>query len=121
MIMRIAFISLFTLFGFLANCQVQGDYNWQLGAKSSPISTPYPSSLEMSFDMGSLTIDTFYRPMQMGYFNASISDSEGELLLYSNGCKINDSNHDFILNSDNLNPGPVNDEWCGQNPGDYPI
>ena len=44
---------------------------------------------------------------------ASISDTSGHLLLYSNGCMIADSNHQIIANGDGLNPGLMATELCG--------
>ena len=94
--------------------QSKADYQWQLGSTSK--------SLELSFNQGERMIRTFSRPMYMGYFNASISDSDGNLLLYSNGCQINNGNHVTIPGSENLNPGSVDQEWCGQSQGSfYPV
>ncbi|MGB3079213.1 MAG: T9SS type A sorting domain-containing protein [Saprospiraceae bacterium] len=106
---------------FISNGQMRGDYNWQLGLDSSPTGNPYPSSIELNFNNNKITIDTFYRSMSMLDFNTSLSDSEGQLLLYSNGCQIRDGGHKYILGSNNLNPGSVNDEWCLQNRIGYPI
>lgn len=44
---------------------------------------------------------------------ASISDNAGNLLLYTNGCMIADSNHQIITNGDGLNPGLMASELCG--------
>ena len=44
---------------------------------------------------------------------ASISDTSGHLLLYSNGCMIADSSNQIIVNGDGLNPGPMATELCG--------
>lgn len=105
----------------ILTCQSREDYNWQLGTKSSSSSHTSPVSLELSFNNNERIIRTFYRPMYMGHFNASISDQDGNLLLYSNGCQINDGNHDTISGSSHLNPGSIDQEWCGQNPGSYPV
>jgi hypothetical protein len=101
--------------------QSKEDYNWQLGTKSDPTSHTSPVSLELSFNNNERMIRTFYRPLYMGHFNASISDDDGNLLLYSNGCQINDGNHDTISGSSHLNPGSIDQEWCGQVPGSYPV
>ncbi|HMG16364.1 MAG TPA: T9SS type A sorting domain-containing protein, partial [Saprospiraceae bacterium] len=44
---------------------------------------------------------------------ASISDTAGHLLLYTNGCMIADSSNNIIPNGDGLNPGPMASELCG--------
>jgi len=41
-----------------------------------------------------------------------MSDREGELLFYSNGCKLWDANHEVIPGSDPLLPGEFHEEWC---------
>ncbi len=105
----------------ILNGQSKEDYNWQLGTKSNPVNNPSPLSLEISFNNSERTIRTFYRPLYMGHFNTSISDPDGNLLLYSNGCQINNGSHETIPGSENLNPGSVDQEWCGQSPGNYPV
>ena len=42
----------------------------------------------------------------------TMSDREGELLFYSNGCKLWDANHEVIPGSDPLLPGEFHEEWC---------
>lgn len=92
-----------------------------MGSRSNPNSNPYPISLEISFNNGERVVDTFFRPLYMGSFNAAISDDDGKLLLYTNGCQIYDGNHQYIPESDHLSPGSVDLEYCGQSPGEYPI
>lgn len=59
--------------------------------------------------------------MYMGHFSASLSDVNGNLLLYSNGCLINNGKHESIEGSENLSPGSIDQEWCDQNALNYPI
>jgi len=42
----------------------------------------------------------------------TMSDREGNLLFYSNGCKLWDANHEVIPGSDPLLPGEFHEEWC---------
>ena len=44
-------------------------------------------------------------PIQMLGVNASISDHDGNLLFYSNGCQVVGSNHEVLPNGSNLNKG----------------
>ncbi len=103
----------------LLTAQVKGDYNWQIGLKSSPGSHPYPASLELSFNNNRVAIDTFYRSAGMFGVNASYSDANGRLLAYSNGCQIRDGAHRMIPGTLSLSPGSVDYEDClaGQNSG----
>jgi hypothetical protein len=113
--------SLYLLLSLEANSQVKGDYIWQLGHNSHPQENPYASSMVLDFNVPGIYIDTFYRGMRMGYFNASISDDQGKLLLYSNGCRIKDGNHLDIPETLSLSPGDVNYEYCIIGRSDYPV
>jgi hypothetical protein len=46
--------------------------------------------------------------------NATISDEDGNLLFYTNGCFIADSTHGIMENGEGLNPGEVYDLKCGE-------
>ena len=65
------------------------------------------SDEESSFD---------YIPMLYDLSNcsSSISDKEGNLLFYSNGCMIFNADHEIMANGNGLNPGEVSDEKCPQ-------
>lgn len=99
--------------------QNTGDYIWQLGNESNKFDA-YPMSMELRFTDDHRAVDTIYRPMTMGYFNTSLTSSNGMLLLYSNGCEIQDGNYNFISGSKDLNPGLLNDDWCKFNRLFYP-
>ncbi len=52
---------------------------------------------------------------------ASICDKDGKLLLYSNGCQIHNGNFQLIEGCENVNPGPLWDNYCTYpNAEDYP-
>ncbi len=95
--------------------QEHRDYNWQLGNKSDH---SFSEGIEMRFTTEGLLIDTFFRSLGFEYFNASISNTVGNLILYSNGCQIRDGNHQFIPGTNQLNPGPTDIEWCSYG---YPV
>ena len=59
--------------------------------------------MELDFNGDSLSIDSFVSDHSMAEPSiTSYSDSEGEILLYSNGCAIFNRNHQIIENGDNL-------------------
>lgn len=101
--------------------QVKGDYIWQLGLDSNPQENPYALSIVLDFNVPGVYMDTFYRGMTMGYFNANISDDDGKLLLYSNGCRIRNGDHSNIPETLSLSPGDVNYEYCIVGRSDYPV
>lgn len=102
------------------HAQARYDYVWTLGFGKAGItadSTSYGGVL-MDFNVTppTLTVQSyiFSRP------TASISDKNGQLLAYTNGCEILNREHEIMLNGDTLNPGIVFDIFCGP-PGDYPL
>jgi|WetSurMetagenome_2_1015567.scaffolds.fasta_scaffold23395_3 hypothetical protein len=111
-------IILIPIFSF---SQSKEDYIWELGASSRIGQDPYAKSIEVNFNNDSLSLDTFYRSLFMGYLNASISDKDGNLLLYTNGCEVRDGKHELIQGSKYLNSGDVNTEWCIQNSYGYSV
>ncbi|MCX6292198.1 MAG: hypothetical protein NT126_10605, partial [Bacteroidetes bacterium] len=60
-------------------------------------------------------VDTFsvYRNMEFFITNASICDTTGELLFYTNGDYIENRNHSRLLNSTNFNPTVTGDTIYG--------
>ena len=101
--------------------QIKGDYVWQLGQDSHPQENPYALSIVLDFNVPGIYMDTFYRGMKMGYFNSSISDDDGKLLAYSNGCRIRNGDHSNIPETLYLTPGDVNYEYCIVGRSDYPV
>jgi hypothetical protein len=94
---------------------------WQIGQNSHPQENPYALSMVLDFNVLGINLDTFYRGMKMGYFNASISDVDGKLLVYSNGCQIKNGDHSNIPETMSLSPGETDFEWCLSNPSSgYP-
>lgn len=51
------------------------------------------------------------REIRFDFTNASICDTSGNLLLYTNGISIANFTHDTIENGGRINPGEYSDEW----------
>ncbi|MBK9477661.1 MAG: T9SS type A sorting domain-containing protein [Bacteroidetes bacterium] len=58
-----------------------------------------------------LSIDTLHLKMSFRDLNASICDSHGDLLFYTNGGWIANSTHDTMMNGNNLVPGTYATNW----------
>lgn len=80
------------------------DFNWLLGSGDD-------NNL-LNFNTTPFTIDRQTRPMGMEGSNTSMSDAEGNLLFYSNGCYIADSSHDTMRNGGIIGPGELQDFFC---------
>ncbi len=66
--------------------------------------TTYPG-LGVNFNSGAAESFTVYRSMRMFITDASICDTSGQLLFYTNGVYIANRNHDTLENCENFNPG----------------
>ncbi|MEO0311276.1 MAG: hypothetical protein RIQ89_933, partial [Bacteroidota bacterium] len=84
------------------------DKVWMLGFYAN-------QNMGISFDNGS--VDTFSLIRDLGFFitNASICDTAGNLLFYTNGQLLYNRFHQPMLNSSNFNPGTATFD-----PGLYP-
>lgn len=85
--------------------QEKRDYVWQLGLET--LGDTMPHSLELDFTNNSLNANAIFRGWPLYLTNATICDSEGNLLLATNGCAVYNDGLEIIPNGDNLNPGPV--------------
>lgn len=86
------------------------DYIWLFGY--------YPNIPEDS--MGGSVMDFNSDPVGVSFFNipfgatvfSIVSDNTGNLVFYSNGCEIIDTEHEVMLNGHEINPGNTHDNYC---------
>lgn len=102
----------------IATAQLKHDFIWTLG-----YSKIYPPPNGGSF--GGIIMDfndTIPSFTLQDYIfarsKACISDKNGNLVAYTNGCMVVNRNHQLMLNGDSLSPGAVFNEFCED--GDYP-
>jgi hypothetical protein len=83
------------------------DYVWELGYRLDiPTSdTSYGRSELIFTDSSMMVKKTFNILNPLDYTNASISDSSGHLLFYTNGLEVYNKNYEIMPNGDGLNPG----------------
>lgn len=97
--------SLFCIF-FAINliAQYRHDYIWIVG---NPVedTTSNNGINVFNFNGNKLEINKQSKGLGMYVSNASISNDDGQLLFYSNGCKINNTLHETMLGGFGLNPG----------------
>ena len=102
----------FILISHTTFAQDKSDYTWVFGGDITNTIEGVEGSI---IDFTGGRRDTSYQeiPITMGVTNVSISDrTTGRLLFYSNGCAIIDSTHNIMENGDDINPGPLHDNWC---------
>jgi hypothetical protein len=87
------------------------DYLWVLGFESGEVDSVHYKY--MDFKLDTLAIH-FVRTKSHDLFqtNASICDTAGNLLLYSNGCVLVDSSHQLIEGADTINRGVRWNYFC---------
>ena len=96
------------------------DYVWPLGfgpALQSPTTGIVQGGMLMNFNSSppALSLHSF----ESDYIKAGICDTSGQLLAYTDGCRIYNRNHVLMLNGDTLNPGKVFKSFCAL--GGYPV
>ena len=100
---RLPFIAM--IFSSLQLCSQHLSDVWQLGVTLPGIKPA------MTFVNGSPEPYIETRKLSMFVTNASISDTLGQLLFYTNGQWIANRNHDTLSNSENFNPGYATDVY----------
>ncbi len=98
----IIFITILTNYSYSQPLQ---DGVWILGATSNS------TGVLLDFSSGTLDANLIEKEMWMFSANASIADSMGSLRFYTNGCHINNYEHQLIENGDSLNPS-LFASWC---------
>jgi hypothetical protein len=101
-------LSLMLLSVHFVNAQ-QHDNIWLFGYSSNEVDSTFGGSV-MDFSNDSLSIYYEYRNMNLDVTNASICDTSGNLLFYTNGIYIANTEHDTIENGGGINPGDYADD-----------
>ncbi len=100
--------------------QEKRDYNWIIGYDDNS-SIPGGNAIMIDFNKQSnnisniVTVDGF----NMEGSNTSMSDVNGNLLFYSNGCYIVNAAHEIMENGDSINPGWMEQYYCSEGGSPY--
>jgi hypothetical protein len=104
---------LFVLVATTLGGQSKHDYNWLMGVEQTTDPTfPINCMNLLNFNDEELSIEKLQVDYPMYLSNASISDNDGNLLFYTNGCDVKDRQHNIMPNGDGLNPGIIHDDFC---------
>lgn len=89
------------------------DRNWIIGHDYN-ISDPQNGRIQIDFNQSPPSIDYLVSNVNMNMYicNASISDTTGNLLFYSNGCDIANENGNILFGGNDINPGLYQTALC---------
>lgn len=92
--------------------QNKHDYIWLNGYNSTTPSFDW-SVFQFDFNSGQLEYTKIDTNLLFRFkANSEISDGSGQLQFYTNGCKINNRDHQLMENGDGLNPGIFHNNQC---------
>lgn len=101
----------------LSIAQSKNDYNWIITKNYEP-ATPEAEGYHWRFTEDGLVRDYVETPDGIFRQINTMSDSEGNLLFYSNGCAVYNADHELMENGDGIND--VSSEFNQFCPGGYP-
>ena len=103
------------LFPFLSLAQPKNDYIWLFGYPNESVPPiPYYGGTMLDFHQSPVEVSWFDIPF---WFHAHVvmSDKDGNLLFYTNGCQIRNWAHQLVENGDSLNFGTEYLDLCPNN------
>ena len=109
------------LLGCVFNCDAQEkrDHVWLFGKYPNDEANRRGGS-RVDFNFEPPLVSFFHLPENFDFHEISmISDGEGKLQFYSDGCSIINFTHQLMENGDSLNPGKQYNLYCGDGIG-YP-
>ncbi len=109
----------FILFTLSSHAQSKRDYHWIFGNDSDGL--PTFGALQFDFNTVPFEVGTRDAGLTFDHNNASISDEDGNLLFYTNGCAVATADHTIMMNGDSINAGAFFDTaWLGDCRFGYP-
>jgi len=109
--MKKIFLSFAFLMAIIALPAQKYDYVWLAGGDNNP-SITFLGGATIDFKQEPLKPVYHYRPHNLFTSNASISDSNGNLLFYTNGCVVAGADDAVLPNGDSINPGWAHFRFC---------
>ena len=101
---------LILIYSFIAVCslaQSEHDYNMVLGYKFVTDDPNVDDLYSLNFNNPPEDpFDTFEGAFNLWFGSTTMSDNEGQLIYYTNGCSVANAAHEIMENGDSLNVGP---------------
>ncbi|MDO8366727.1 MAG: PKD domain-containing protein [Saprospiraceae bacterium] len=114
---KITPILLALLLPLAIHAQGKNDYQWVTGYGTFAV---HFGGTRINFNANEPAFTHFALPYHFGFdIPCSISDEEGNLQFYSNGCQIINKEHELIENGDDLSPGFFQSIECDNPPYGY--
>ena len=97
------------------------DYVWMFGYNSNAtLNFPGVEGVILSFNEIPISVEYIQTTTNITVSNATIADTYGSLLFYTNGCQIANRFHQIMDNGDSLNFGEVFNVRCNESAFGYP-
>jgi Secretion system C-terminal sorting domain len=110
---RLGFIYTLLFCTFIHNAFSQGKNNlWLLGYQSGQIGPTTSLRANVDFSTGNAVVSPITRKMKLKETQGNISDSNGNLLMSSNGIWIANASGDTMMNGGGLNPNQFTLDWA---------
>ena len=97
------------------------NHNFLIGITTITDTNVIANRAVLSFSNSTITVSPDSFAMAFTGAQANISDNNGNLLMYTNGCYIADATGNVMQNGDSLNPGDFANSWCYNPAGGMPI
>jgi WD40 repeat protein len=94
------------------------DQNWLLGYPPNDVTNHYGGT-HLNFENNELEVSFFNIEIVFAGSVAAVSDKNGNLVAYTNGCQIQNREHLLMENGDTINPGILHLQQCNEYSG-YP-
>lgn len=106
----LAFSFLYFSCFFIADAQDRHDNTWLLGAPGSNPATLNGGNY-IHFDRGIPSVSYFPSNTDL-WVPCVMSDENGDLIWYTNGCKVQNRLHNLMDNGDGINAGAIHNAYC---------
>lgn len=110
--MKYLFSLVFLFSIFALHGQSKYDYHWTIGYDTSLLD-PGGDVILMDFNASPVSVQTLKTvdKFSSGFSTSTMSDAEGNLIFYTNGCYVVNAMHEKMENGDSINPG-INQQYC---------
>ena len=111
--MKLQLFFVFIFWTLIVNAQ-KHDNIWLLGYESD-LAQEGVEGIKLDFDGNSLEVYPTDLGFSLDISSAVVSDTAGDLLFYTEGCRIYNKYHQVLENGEGINPGEVHDLKCDIN------